>query len=127
MEFGVRVIGGGGEDGPAVRRLIFDPVEEPDGGRRLQHGLIARRWFVRVPGVELRDCFFGILEVSCWIPGLVLVVEAGPLNSVLELVSVQARAKNFFKLPLLFVVDYRRRWRLVSWNGFGARLCWLGE
>ena len=50
------------------------------------------------------------------------VVENGPLDSILDLVSMASGVEDFLYFPLLLFLDDHRQWRclLVSWDGFGA-------
>jgi len=56
------------------------------------------------------------------IPGAVGVVETGPLDSILDLVSLLLGVEDFFYFPLLlFLVDNGGWWWLVvSGNRFNA-------
>jgi len=49
-------------------------------------------------------------------------MEAGPLDSILYLVSMASGVEDLFYFPLLLFLDDHGRWRwlLVSWDGFGA-------
>ena len=83
-------------------------------------------WFPGVPGVELFCDEAGSVEVFCWIPSFIVFWRlTGPLGSVLEFVTVEARVNNFFEFVLGFSVylDRRRRslglWgKLVVFVGF---------
>ena len=46
-----------------------------------------------------------------WVPGTVGVVEAGPLDSILDLVSLVAGVEDFLYFPLLLFLDDDWRWR----------------
>src|SRR3978361_99380 len=88
--------------------------------------LVCGGWLVRVSLVKMVDGVGGIVEVRCWVPGFVCVVEASPLDSILNLVAMTAGINDFLDFPLLLFVDdyWWWWWLLVSWDGFGAR-CWF--
>ena len=73
--------------------------------------MCTQSWFPGVPGVEPFNGDAGILEVFCWVPGLVVFWRiTGPLGTVLEFVSVMARVDDFFEFVFWFSVYlYRRR------------------
>ena len=69
-------------------------------------------WFPGVLRVELFCGEAGIVEVFCWIPGLIVFRRVtGPLGSVLEFVAVESRVDNFFEFVLGFSVYLNRRRR----------------
>ena len=72
--------------------------------------------------VELDDEVRRVLEVAGRIPGTIGVMEASPLDSILDLVSMALGVEDLFYFPLLLFLDDHGRWRwlLVSWDGFGA-------
>jgi len=78
--------------------------------------------FLRVFLVELTDEVGGVFKVVSGVPGKIGVVETGPLDSILNLVSMASGVQDFFYFPLLlFLYDHGRwRWLLVSWDGLGA-------
>ena len=83
--------------------------------------LVWRGWFLRVFLVELLDDVGQVLEVVGRIPGTIRVVETGPLDSILDLVSVVSRVEDFLHFPLLlFLDDNGRWWRLMM---SGDRFC----
>ena len=61
-------------------------------------------------------------KLRAGVPGAIGVVEAGPLDSILDLVPVASGVEDFLYFPLLlFLDDYRRGWRLeVARDRFGA-------
>ena len=68
--------------------------------------------FPEVPGVELFSGEAGIVEVFCWVPGLIVFRRVtGPLGSVLEFVVVEAKVNDFFEFVLRFSVYLNRRRR----------------
>jgi len=76
--------------------------------------LVWRGWFLRVFLVELLDDVGRVFEVVGRTPDAIGVVEAGPLDSILDLVPVALGVEDFLYFPLLlFLDDYGRRWRLV--------------
>jgi len=76
--------------------------------------LVWRGWFLWVFLVELRDDVERVFEVAGRIPDAIGVMEAGPLDSILDLVPVASGVEDFLYFSLLlFLGDYRRRWRLV--------------
>ena len=77
---------------------------------------------LRIFLVKLEDEVARVLEVAGWIPGTIGVVEAGPLDSILDLVPVASGVEDFLYFPLLlFLDDYRRGWRLeVARDRFSA-------
>jgi len=78
--------------------------------------------FLRVFLVELTDEVGGVFKVTGGVPGTIGVVETGPLDSILNLVSIVSEVEDFFYFPLLlFLYDHGRwRWLLVFWDGLGA-------
>jgi len=72
--------------------------------------------------VELLDDVRQVFEGACRIPGAIGVVEAGPLDSILDLVPLAWGVEDFLYFPLLlFLDDYGRRWWLVvSGDRFNA-------
>ena len=71
------------------------------GGARTEGDLLmvtcTQSWFPGVPGVELFCGEAGIVEVFCWIPGLIVFRRvAGQLGSVLEFVTVEVGVDDFF-------------------------------
>ena len=78
--------------------------------------------------MELADEVGRVFEVASRVPGAIGVVEAGPLDSILDLVSMASGVEDLFYFPLLLFLDDHRwwRWLLVSRNGFGAG-CGLEE
>ena len=77
---------------------------------------------LRIFLMELEDEVGRLLEVAGRIPGTIGVVEAGPLDSILDLVSMASGVEDLLYFPLLLFLDDHGRWRwlLVSWDGFGA-------
>jgi len=64
--------------------------------------------------VELLDDVERVFEVAGRITSTIRVVETGPLDSILNLVSEVSRVENFLHFPLLlFLDDNGRWWRLV--------------
>jgi len=53
---------------------------------------------------------------------MIRVVETGPLDSILDLLSMASGVEDFLYFPLLLFLDDHGWWRclLVSRNGFGA-------
>ena len=91
---------------------VFSPL----AGRGLKADLLmvtcTQSWFTGVPGVELFCGDAGIVEVFCWIPGLIMFRRVtGPLGSVLEFVTVEAGVNDFFEFVLVFSVYLNRRRR----------------
>jgi len=83
--------------------------------------LVSRGWFRRVFLVEFLDDVVRVFQVAGRIPGTIRVVETGPLDSILNLVSVVPQVKDFLHFPLLlFLDDNGRWWRLVM---SGDRFC----
>ena len=78
--------------------------------------------FLRIFLVELADEVGRVLKITGRIPGTIRVVEAGPLDSILDLVPVAPGVEDSLYFPLLlFLDDYGRRWWLVmSWDRFRA-------
>ena len=66
--------------------------------------------------VELDDEVRRVLEVAGRIPGTIGVMEASPLDSILDLVSMASGVEDLFYFPLLLFLDDHGRWRwlLVS-------------
>jgi len=72
--------------------------------------LVWRGWFLRVFLMELLDDVGRVFEVAGRIPGAIGVVEASPLDSILDLVLVASGVEDFFYFPLLlFLDDYGRQ------------------
>ena len=67
--------------------------------------------FLRIFLGELEDEVGRVFEVAGWIPGKVRVVEAGALDSILDLVSMASGVEDLFYFPLLLFLDDDRRWR----------------
>jgi len=67
--------------------------------------LVWRGWFLWVLLVELLDDVGRVFEVAGRIPGTIRVVETGPLDSILDLVSVVSRVEDFLHFPLLLFLD----------------------
>ena len=64
--------------------------------------------------MELREDVRQVFEVAGRMTGTIRVVETGPLDSILDLVSVVSRVQDFLHFPLLlFLDDNGRWWRLV--------------
>jgi len=84
--------------------------------------LVWRGWFLRVFLVELLDNVGRVFEVVGQIPGAIGVVEASPLDLILDLFPVASGVEDFLHFPLLlFLDDYGRRWQLVvSGDRFNA-------
>jgi len=78
--------------------------------------------FLLVFLVELLNDVQRVLKVAGWIPGMIRVIEASPLDPILDLIPVMSGVEDFLYFPLLlFLDDYRGGWRLkVSWDRFGA-------
>jgi len=72
--------------------------------------------------VELLNDVQRVLEVAGWILGTIRVVEASPLDPILDLIPVASGVKDFlYSQLLLFLDDYRGGWWLkVSQDRFGA-------
>jgi len=76
--------------------------------------LVWRGWFLHVLLVELLDDVRRVFEVAGRIPDTIGVVEASPLDSILDLVPLASGVEDFLYFPLLLFLDnYRRQWRLV--------------
>jgi len=58
--------------------------------------LVWRRWFLWVFLVELLDDVVRVFEVVGRIPGAIGVVEAGPLDSILDLIRWRRESQTFF-------------------------------
>ena len=72
-------------------------------------------WFPGAPGVELFNGDAGIFQVFCWVPGFVVFWRIpGPLDTVLEFVSVKAIVDDFFELGFSFSVYLNRRSRCLD-------------
>ena len=93
---------------------VFSPLAGRGPEADLLMVTCTQSWFPGVPGVELFSGEAGIVEVFCWVPGLVVCRRVtGPLGSVLEFVAVEAGVNDFFEFVLGFTVYlYRRRRRL---------------
>ena len=68
---------------------VFSPLT--GGGSEVDLVMVTftQSWFPGVPRVELFDGDAGILEVFCWVPGLVVFWRVtGSLGTVQEVVSV---------------------------------------
>ena len=94
---------------------VFSPL----AGRGLEADLLmvmcTQSWFPWVPGVELFCGEAGIVEVFCWIPGLVVFRRVtGPLGLVLEFVRVEAGVDDFFEFVLWFSLYFNRWMRSVE-------------
>jgi len=61
--------------------------------------------------VELADEVRRVVEVAGWIPGTIGIVEAGPLDSILDLVPIASGVEDFLYFPLLLFLDDDRGWR----------------
>jgi len=72
--------------------------------------------------VELLNDIRRVLKVASWIPGTIRVVEAGPLDLILDLIPMALGVEDFLYLPLLlFLDDYQRWWWLeIFWDRFSA-------
>ena len=71
--------------------------------------------------MELLDDVRRVFEVAGRIPGTIWVMATGPLDSILDLVSVVSRVQDFLHFPLLlFLDDNGRWWQLVM---SGDRFC----
>jgi len=78
--------------------------------------------------VELQDNVVLVFEVAGRIPGTIWVVETGRLDSILDLVSVVSRVKDFLHFPLLlFLDDNGRWWRQVMSGDRFCTGCWFEE
>jgi hypothetical protein len=66
------------------------------------------------PRVKSLDGLRGVRKVGSRIPLHVLVVVAGPLDSILKLVSIAARIENLFDFPLFLIVN--DNWRGLSYG-----------
>jgi len=51
------------------------------------------------------------------LPGAVGVVETGPLDSILDLISMALGVENFFHFPLLLFLDDDRGWWQLAVSG----------
>ena len=51
------------------------------------------------------------------VPGAVLVVETGPLHSILDLISMALEVENFFHFPLLLFLDDDGGWWRLAVSG----------
>ena len=67
--------------------------------------------------MELLDDVRRVFEVAGRIPGTIRVVETGPLDSILDLVSVVSRVKDFLHFPLLLFLDDNGRWWWLVMSG----------
>ena len=116
-------LGHGGKFGgvaPASEGPAF--VGDSGGGGYIGTSLDLGCGFLRVFLVELADEVGSVLKVVVRIPAMIRVIEASPLDSILDLVPVASGVEDFLYFQLLlFLDDYGRRWRLVmSWDRFGA-------
>lgn len=60
-----------------------------------------------------------ILEVDCWVPGMVIII-ANPFHLVLELLSMDPRGENLFHLPFTVVVHNNQFWGFDNLTGQGV-------
>jgi len=51
------------------------------------------------------------------VPGAIWVVETGPLDLILDLISMASRVKNFFHFPLLLFLDDNGGWWQLAVSG----------
>ena len=70
----------------------------------------------------------GIVEVFRWVPGLIVFRRiTGPLGSVLEFVTVEARVNDFFEFVLGFSVYLNRRRRSLDLGRKLVVFVWFEE
>jgi hypothetical protein len=69
---------------------------------------------LRISFVEPRDGL-EFVSVFCWLP--VGLIEAGPLDKVLESSSMYPRIKNGFHEPFLFAIDFHWWWWWLPLSG----------
>ena len=68
-----------------------------------------------LPGVELLNGHACIAKVVCWVPGLIVFWRVtGPLGTVLQAVSVNARVDNFFQFVFWFSLYLNRQRRCLD-------------
>ena len=94
---------------------VFSPLAGRGSEADLRMVTCTQSWFPGVPEVELFCGKAGIVEVFCWIPGLIVFRRVtGPLGSVLEFVMVEAGVNDFFEFVLGFSVYLDRRSRSLD-------------
>ena len=81
--------------------------------------LVLGGWFQWVFLVELADEVWRVFEVAGGVPGTVGVVETGPLDSILDLISLASGVENFFHFPLLSFLDDDVGWWWLAVSGDG--------
>ena len=91
---------------------VFSPLAGQGSEADLLIVTCTQSWFHGVLEMELFYGEAGIVEFSCWIPGLIVFKRiTGPLGSVLEIVTVEAGVNDIFELVLRFSVYLNRRRR----------------
>jgi len=70
--------------------------------------------------MESVDSIRRVFKVAGWLPDTIWVVEACPLDLVLELVSMVSGVEDFLHFPLLLFLDNSGRWwwLVVAGDGF---------
>ena len=97
---------------------VFSPLAGQGSEADLLMVTCTQSWFLGVPGVELFSGEAGIIEVFCWVPGFIVFRRiTGPLGSILECVTVEARVNNFFQFVFGFSVYLNRRRRSLNLGG----------
>ena len=94
---------------------VFSPLARQGSEADLLMIMCTQSWFPGVLGVELFCGKAGIVEVFCWIPGLIVFGRVtSPLGSLLEFVTVEAEVNDFFEFVLRFSVYLNRRRRSLD-------------
>jgi hypothetical protein len=66
---------------------------------------------------------FEFIDIFRWLP--VGLIEAGPFDEVLESSPMYPEIENGIHKPLLFAIDFYRRWRWLSLSGDGILGGWF--
>jgi len=82
--------------------------------------LVGGCWLLGVFLVEFENDVSQVFDASGWVLGSVGIWETGPLDSILDLVSVTLGVEDFFYFPLLLFLDDNRGgwWLVVSRDRF---------